>query len=317
MPLAVDEYFQRYGDLELHRRMIGDHVRTEAFARAIEEVVRPGDRVLDVGTGTGILAMLAARAGAGSVVAVDYAEIAQTAANLVKANGLSETVRVFQGAAQELELPDGGQVDLIISEWLGNLAFVENMAADLLPARDRLLAEGGRMLPSAVELYLAPIGDPILYHTDGPGFWRGMVAGFDYASLEAKEQSQGRVLQTRIEPATLLAEPDSMGRMDMASDPLEVAFSQGSLRFEVERDAVLDGFAGWFVAELSPSVRLDTSPYQPETHWAQSYFAFPPQPVREGELLEVGYALCMDEQEPRYLSVELTVGELRQRYTAE
>ncbi len=55
-----------YGDIELQRRMVSDHTRTNAFAAAIREVVQPGDVVLDVGTGTGILAMFAAKAGARS-----------------------------------------------------------------------------------------------------------------------------------------------------------------------------------------------------------------------------------------------------------
>lgn len=315
--MAVEYYFQRYGDLELHRRMIGDHVRTEAFVRAITEEVRPGDRVLDLGTGTGILAMAAAAAGAGAVVAIDYAEIAQTAANLVKQNGLAESVLVLCGPAQELQLPEGEQVDLIVSEWLGNMAFVENMAEDLLAARDRLLAPGGRMLPSAVEVKLAPIGDPILYHTDGPGFWRGLVAGFDFGSLEDKEQRQGRVLQTRIEASTLLSKPSCLCRLEMATDPLDRAFTRGDLQIEIARDAVLDGFAGWFVAELSPSVVLDTGPDHPETHWSQSYFSFPPRPVTAGERLNLSYALSMDEAEPRHMRVDLTLDGEHHRYWVE
>lgn len=67
----MEYYFKRYGDLELQRRMVADRPRTDAFAAAIREVVRPTDTVLDVGTGTGILAMLAARAGARKVYAID------------------------------------------------------------------------------------------------------------------------------------------------------------------------------------------------------------------------------------------------------
>jgi 16S rRNA G966 N2-methylase RsmD len=76
----VEYYFKRYGDLELQRRMVADRPRTDAFAAAIREVVRPTDVVLDVGTGTGILAMLAARAGARKVYAVDQSDIADAAA---------------------------------------------------------------------------------------------------------------------------------------------------------------------------------------------------------------------------------------------
>src|SRR5262245_29207409 len=151
----MEYYFKRYGDLELQRRMVADRWRTDSFARAIKEVVHRSDVVLDVGTGTGILAMLAARAGAKRVYAIDQSEIAQTAANLVKANGLDHMVKVFRGPARELELDE--KVDVLISEWLGHLAFVEGMLDDVISVREKHLASKGRMLPSKVEAMIAPI----------------------------------------------------------------------------------------------------------------------------------------------------------------
>jgi predicted RNA methylase len=170
----VEYYFKRYGDLELQRRMVADRPRTDAFAAAIQEVVRPTDTVLDVGTGTGILAMLAARAGARKVYAIDQSDIADAAARLVVENRLDDRVEVIKGSAAELELPE--KVDLLISEWLGHVAFVEGMLADVLAARDRNLAEGGRMLPARVRVMLAPLPDRILYTAEGPGFWRAAAS---------------------------------------------------------------------------------------------------------------------------------------------
>ena len=152
-------YFERYGDIELQRRMVADRARTSAFAEAIREVVEAGDVVLDVGCGTGVLAMLAARAGAGRVVAVDQSGIVQSAANLVKHNGLADQVEVLRGPVAELELD--ARVDVLVSEWLGNFALVEDMWADVATVRDRVLAPDGRMLPERVDLYLAPVDDAV------------------------------------------------------------------------------------------------------------------------------------------------------------
>ena len=169
----MDNYLKPYGDIELQRRMVSDQPRTNAFAAAIREVVRPGDVVLDVGTGTGILAMLAAKAGAKRVYAVDATDIAEVANALVRANGLSDRIQVIRGRASELQLDR--KVDLVVSEWLGNAAFAEGMLPAVLDARDHHLTSSGRMLPSNVRVLLAPLDEPILYHSDGPGFWRERI----------------------------------------------------------------------------------------------------------------------------------------------
>lgn len=312
---AVEYYFQRYGDLELQRRMVKDRRRTEAFALAIREVVKKTDIVLDVGTGTGLLAMLAARAGAKRVYAIDQAEVTQTAANLIKANGLEKQIKVFRGFAQDLQLDE--PVQLLISEWLGNFAFVEAMLDDVLAVRDKNLAPGGRMLPSHVELLLAPVDEPLLYHQDGPGAWRDEVFGLDLSSLEALELKQGRGIQTRVEPGALLAPGGSLFELDLTKASADDPFREGKLHFVMKRDGCLNGFVGWFSSRLSPGIVLDTGPHLPETHWSQTYLAFPSKTVRRGQMLEVSYAIERDPVERRHLRVELKLGRQRQSYVLE
>lgn len=315
MAPRVEWYFQRYGELELHRRMIGDRARTDAFAAAIAEVVRPGDRVLDVGTGTGILAMLAAKAGAREVIAVDRADIAEVARALVAKNRLAKKVRVEQGLAGDLRLER--PVDLIVSEWLGHFALVEGMLDDVCAARDANLAPGGRMLPSRVSLHLAPVDDPVLYLRDGPGYWREPVRGLDYSSLEALELRQGRGAQLRVDPAALLSRPGTLRTLELSTVRPEEPFGDGKLELEIRRDGALSGFCGWFVAELSPGVVLDTGPGQPDTHWMQTYLPFPPTLVRAGDTLRVRFSLGREPHEPRQIRLALTVGRRTQRYVLE
>ncbi len=311
----MEYYFERYGDLELHRRMISDSRRTIAFARAIAEVVRPGSKVLDVGTGTGVLAMLAAKAGAEQVWAIDFAEIVQTAANLVKANGLSDKVKVLRGVAADLELD--AKVDVLVSEWLGNFAFVESMLDDLVAARDKNLAEGGVMLPSSVSLFLAPIDDPVLYGSDGPGYWRRPVQGLDFSSLEATELKQARAVQLRLDPGALLSDGANLLTLDLATCQAADPFTNGEASVTVLRDGVLSGFCGWFSAQLSPGVNLDTTPWAPETHWAQTHMTWPPTVVKKGDVLDLRWRLERDALERRYVVLHLGWGEIERSFRLE
>jgi hypothetical protein len=303
----LENYLKVYGDIQLQRRMVSDRHRTNAFHAAIQEVIRPSDVVLDVGTGTGILAMFAAKAGAKKVYAIDATEIAEVATELVKANGLSDRIEVFHGRADDLQLDQ--EVDLIISEWLGNAAFTESMLPAVLDARDHNLASAGRMLPSKVRLLIAPLDEPLFYHGDGPGFWRERIHGLDFSSLQDVELSQGRCTQIRVDPAALLAPSQTLLELDLLTASAEDVRFEGKLDFVPVRDGVLNGFCVWFEAQLSPSVLLDTGPYSPETHWAQTYMSFSPRPVRAGERLEVNVDFDFDPDPTAiFQCVELRLG---------
>ena len=146
-----------YAELEVHRTMIRDRVRTDAFRRAIESVVRPGDVVLDVGAGSGILSLFAARAGAARVYAVERTTVAAVAQGLAAANGVAEIVQVIHGDVMEIELP--GRVDVIVSEWLGGFGIDEGMLGPVIAARDRWLKPDGVMIPRLVTAWTALVED--------------------------------------------------------------------------------------------------------------------------------------------------------------
>jgi SAM-dependent methyltransferase len=283
--------------------MVSDRRRTDAFAEAIHEVVSEGDLVLDVGTGTGILAMLAARRGAKHVHAIDQANVVEVARKLIQHNGLEERITVVEGNAKDLDL--GQRVDVLVSEWLGQMAFEENMLGDVIRARDVNLKPGGKMLPSGVEVLFAPISDPELYEKGGPGFWRTTLHSIDFSPLEAAELGQARAQRTNILPETLLSPGQTAVALELASATKESPWQIGTLEFQIERDAVFHGFAGWFVAQLSPSVSLDTGPAFPVTHWSQTYFPFPPVEVKAGEILRVDFELAPLVYSPRGIEVKL------------
>ncbi len=267
---AESTYFDAYGDLGIHRLMVGDHARTDAFRRALEAVVGPGTRVLDIGCGTGILSLFAARAGAEAVDAVDNAQILEFARTLAVDNGHDEVIRFHGGDVDALDLD--GPYDVIVSEWLGHFAVTEHMYAPVFRARDRLLADDGVMIPAAVELWLAPVEEPHLHVRSGPGAWARPVHGFDFRSLAAASLRTPVAEPATIEASAWLAEPARLVRVDCRLDPADAFHHPMTATWTVERAGTLHGFGGHFTCDLGGGVELDTSSRALPTHWQQHYF---------------------------------------------
>ena len=155
-----DYYYGSYSSFHIHEEMLKDTVRTRTYQRAIMD--NPEDFkdkiVMGIGCGTGILSIFAARAGAKHVYAIEYAEIALFAREIIKRNGLQDKITVIKGKMEEIELPVP-KVDIIISEWMGYFLLYESMLDCVLWARDKYLIEGGKMLPDRAQLYIAAIED--------------------------------------------------------------------------------------------------------------------------------------------------------------
>ncbi|KAG5645450.1 hypothetical protein DXG03_005999 [Asterophora parasitica] len=177
-------YFKSYGENDIHAIMIQDKVRTSTYAHFIltNPVLFRDAVVLDVGCGTSILSLFAARSGAKRVIAVDASDIAEKAERIVKANGFEDIITVVRGKVEEITLPDDiKQVDIIISEWMGYALLYESMLDSVLHARDRFLRPGGVMAPSQCKMMLG-LCDASEIYKDRIGFWDD-VYGFDLTAM--------------------------------------------------------------------------------------------------------------------------------------
>lgn len=280
MPFFIPEY----DSLRIHDLMLSDSTRTTAYKRAVEANVRPGDTVLDVGAGTGILALLAARAGAARVYAVEPTGIIALAKRLAQSNGLASRIEFIQTQVEEVDLPD--KADCLVSEWLGVFALQENMLPSIASARDRLLRPGGKILPEAVRLSLALVEDEELHHRKIER-WQRMPYGLDYSDFAHCQSNDVHAIA--MGPDTLLSDPVELARLDMryASDSrLEVRTS-----LTAARPGLCHGLAGWFRIEFPAGIALDTAPSEPPTHWNQAFFPMlAPLPLALGEQVAVRLA---------------------------
>ena len=259
-----------YAEFEVHRSMISDRVRTEAFQRAIDSVVRPGDVVLDAGAGSGILSVFAARAGAARVYAVEQTTVAVLAQELAAANGVAEIVRVIQGDVTDVELPE--RVDVIVSEWLGGFGIDEGMLVPVVVARDRWLKPGGVMIPRSVTAWAALVHDRYLSET--VTFLRDNPYGLDLEDLVEKTVNEISYSGgfRHLGAGDRRSEPCRLWTTDVDLIPLEQAQAphEAEMLLRVHDYGTANALALWFTAELAPGASLSNGPGDPPTHWGMT-----------------------------------------------
>jgi type I protein arginine methyltransferase len=152
-------YFCSYAFLYHQKQMLMDNVRMKAYHNAIMEnkSLFEGKVVLDVGTGSGVLAIWAAQAGAAKVYAVEYTDMAVHARKMVEQNGVSGIVEVIQSSVEDLELPC--KVDIIVSEWMGYFLLRESMLDSVIRARNKWMKPEGSMFPSHATMYWSAVSN--------------------------------------------------------------------------------------------------------------------------------------------------------------
>lgn len=246
-------------DESFHALMLDDHIRMAAYSTGIAEAVKPGMVVLDLGTGTGILALMALQAGAERVYGLDLsASILKLAVERISSAGYGNRFQAINALSYDVQLPE--RVDLIISEIMGNIADNEDFVPILTDARKRFLKPGGRMLPFQVESYLVPVGAEKAHSMLSSGACMGAPSGVSLDEALKRIGIRSRFdcyYDTIVPQASYLATPRLLNRFTF--DGSDTPTYARSLTYTVLRGGVLTGFKGYFIADLSDSVALDIS----------------------------------------------------------
>lgn len=264
-----------------HGAMLADRVRMDAYEAALRAAVRPGSVVLDVGTGTGMLALLACRFGARRVYAVDPGDSIHLARAAARAAGLEDRIQLIQGLSTEVVLPE--RADVVVSDLRGILPLFEQHLPSIIDARERLLAPGGAMIPRADTIRAAPVEAPEEHHRlVSP--WEEHARGFDLgAGRRTAVNSWGK---GRFDPARLLASPETWAVLDYRT--VREPHVGGTLRWTAARAGTAHGLAAWFDAELGDGIGFTTAPDAPETIYGGAFFPWPePVEVAAGDEIAV------------------------------
>jgi len=271
---SKDYYFDSYAHFGIHEEMLKDEVRTLTYRNSMyhNKHLFKDKIVLDVGCGTGILSMFAAKAGAKHVIGVDMSSIVEHARTIVEKNGLSSQVTILRGKVEEIKLPEGiEKVDIIISEWMGYCLFYESMLDSVLFARDKWLAPGGLMFPDRATLFVTAIEDR-QYKDDKIHWWED-VYGFDMSSL-------GKVAVTEplvdvVDRNQVVASACLLKEIDIQTCTKEDIPFQSDFMIQLKRNDYIQALVTFFNIEFThchKRVGFSTSPEAPYTHWKQTVF---------------------------------------------
>ncbi|XP_068153399.1 protein arginine N-methyltransferase 1-B isoform X1 [Drosophila tropicalis] len=269
-----DYYFDSYAHFGIHEEMLKDEVRTVTYRNAMyhNKHLFQGKTVLDVGCGTGILSMFAAKAGAAQVFAVDCSNIIEFARQVVIDNNLQNVIQVVKGKIEEVELPNGiEKVDIIISEWMGYCLFYESMLDTVLYARDKWLKPNGMMFPDRGTLYITAIEDR--QYKDEKINWWDDVYGFDMSCI--RKVAVTEPLVDVVDPKQVVSTACMVKEVDLYTvQKADLNFSS-KFNLTIKRNDFVQALVTYFNIEFTKCHKrlgFSTSPDSTYTHWKQTVF---------------------------------------------
>ncbi|KAL4653997.1 hypothetical protein ACB092_01G346300 [Castanea dentata] len=332
--LDFAQYFCTYAFLYHQKEMLSDRVRMDAYYNSVFQNKHhfKGKTVLDVGTGSGILAIWSAQAGARKVYAVEATKMSEHARALVKANNLEGVVEVIEGSMEDVTLPE--KVDVIISEWMGYFLLRESMFDSVICARDRWLKPTGIMYPSHARMWMAPIRTGLAEKKISD--YEGAMDDWHHFTNETKtcygvdmsvltkpfsEEQKKYYLQTsswnNLHPHQVIGTAALVKEIDCLTATVDDILK---VRSDISSSITLEntrfcGFGGWFDVHFrgrredpaQKEIELTTAPsFDNGTHWGQQVFLVNPTiRVTEGDNLKFSFLMIRSKENHRLMEVEL------------
>jgi SAM-dependent methyltransferase len=283
----------------LQESLLLDKARCDAYREAIHRTVKPGDVVVDLGAGTGLLSFFALQAGARHVYAIEMSDIADAAAELIAANGFQERITLIRKNSKKVRLPE--RCDVLVTETLSAFCFdEENIIEFVADARARFLKPGARIIPESADTFLMPFSSDAF----GAGRLPPRYYDLDFKPFRKRLFKSYGIVPASGRPFVALSQPSLCYQIDFRKDKENPGKTFAPFRVTV--DGRLDGFLGCFEAQLCEGVTLSNSPYLPLTHWWQLYL-----PTLEQPHYRAGQTILL------YLDPNIVSGEAQWKYSVQ
>lgn len=255
-----------------HEMMLSDRMRNAAFHKALKKHIRKDSTVLDIGTGTGVWAILAAQLGAARVVAIEREKLLiPVIKKLLLHNRVQDRVEVIHGDSRTAKLR--GKFDLVISETIGNEAFDEEIVPIMIDARRRFLKKGGTLIPHTISSMLAPAYREVAC-TRLPA---GLKLRYDYLaslSLDIPKRVSDR---SRLK---FIGKPRALVTVDLRTAKSPPMLKDLSASWRLRDASQINCLVLWAEVVLADRIKLRTID---STNWTP--IAFPIEPFAPGPAL--------------------------------
>ncbi len=267
--------------LDQFASMFADQIRMEAYTAAIARAVRPNDTVVDLGCGPGVFALLACKAGARRVYAIDKNGVVEFGRHLATVNGFADRIHFLRGDSRQIHLPE--RANVIVSDVRGALPLFSTAIDTLDDARTRFLADGGHLMPLRDTLFAAVVEVPAFYE-ELTEAWRAVPEINLSSGLPLVLNS---IYRRHLKPEHLLSAPLSWHSLDYRADAKTAA--QGVLQLSITRSGIGHGVGIWFQTELMEGIGYSTEPRNGETVYGQLFL-----PWLEPVTLDAGETCTVD-----------------------
>lgn len=245
--------------------MIADERRTDAYVAALQRAITADTVVLDMGTGTGLFAMLACRFGARHVYAMEPGDAIHVARKIAQENGCADRVTFIQDFSTRVTLPE--RANVVISDLHGVLPYYQAHLPSIIDARQRHLAAGGILIPQQDMMWAAVI--------TAPGQYEEYVRPWVRNKYDLSMQAACRIVtnlwsKDKVMSEQFIVEPQSLATLDymtIASPDL-----CATLNWTVEQTGTAHGFSAWFDTKVAESICLSNAPGLPELVYGHAFF---------------------------------------------
>lgn len=264
--------------------MIADRVRMDAYRAALARAVKPGDVVLDIGAGTGIMSLIACQLGARKVHAVEPSDALTVARELAHANGFADRIEFHYAPSFELRLAE--PADVMVSDLRGILPLYAGHLPSIVDARRRLLRPGGVQIPQRDTIVAQLVSDAAL-HDSALAIWKDRTLGLDLSAT--LRWAAHEVRKVDLADSTRLGAPSRLFELDYRS--LESTDASGAVQWRLDQAATAHGLGLWFDTTLIDDVGFSNAPDRPRAIYGQLFLPFAePLTLQPGDRVAVALA---------------------------